>query len=154
MSQIIEQIVIDEHLEEIAAILIVEHLFYTLYIATNNWTPGIFSTALCPGYNQGGHWRCDYVTDQVFQEKSYKTNHHLFSVYAGVLWRSVKSIIALEKAFFLREGHIWWLLYPFSSLRRFISNSPIVLHHGWIWRTVCSSLNDSNDSLKEVDLNF
>ena len=41
------------------------------------------------GHNQGGHWRCDCVTDLVFQEKSYKTNLHLFSAYAGVVWRSV-----------------------------------------------------------------
>ena len=61
-------------------------------------------------------------------------------------------IIALEKAFFLIDGHLWWFLYHFSSLRRFISNSPIVLHHA-IWRTVCLSLNDSNNSVKEVDLN-
>ena len=32
----------DEHLEEIAKSLIVEHLFYTTSIATNNRTPGIF----------------------------------------------------------------------------------------------------------------
>ena len=31
------------HLEEIAEKLIVEHLFYTTSIATNNRTPGIFS---------------------------------------------------------------------------------------------------------------
>ena len=45
-------------------------------------------------------------------------------------------MIALKKAFYLRDVHIWWLLYPFSSLRRFISNSPIVLHHT-ILRNVC-----------------
>ena len=33
---------IDEHLEEIAENLIVEHLFYTISIATNNRTTGIF----------------------------------------------------------------------------------------------------------------
>ena len=33
---------IDEHLEEIAKNLIVEHPFYTIYIATNNRTPVIF----------------------------------------------------------------------------------------------------------------
>ena len=33
-----------------------------------------------------------------------------------------------------------------------MSNSPIVLHHV-IWRTVCLSLNDSNDSVKGVELN-
>ena len=46
---------------------------------------------LRPGYTQGGHWRCDYVTDLVFQEKSYKTNLHLFSAYTWVVWRSVKT---------------------------------------------------------------
>ena len=35
MSQIAEHAKIDEHLEEIAANLIVEHLFYTISIATN-----------------------------------------------------------------------------------------------------------------------
>ena len=33
---------IDEHLEEIAKNLIVEHMFYTISIATNNRTPVIF----------------------------------------------------------------------------------------------------------------
>ena len=33
---------IDEHLEEIAEKIIVEHLFYTISIATNNRIPGIF----------------------------------------------------------------------------------------------------------------
>ena len=37
---------IDEHLEEIDENVIVEHMFYTISIATNNRTPGIFSTAL------------------------------------------------------------------------------------------------------------
>ena len=37
---------IDEHLEEIAKNLIVEHLFYTISIATNYRTPVIFFTAL------------------------------------------------------------------------------------------------------------
>ena len=37
---------INEHLEEIAKSLIVERLFYTISIATNNRTPIIFSTAL------------------------------------------------------------------------------------------------------------
>ena len=46
MSQIVEHTEVDEHLEEIAANLIVEHLFYTISLATNNRTPGIFSTAL------------------------------------------------------------------------------------------------------------
>ena len=36
---------IDKHLEEIAKNLIVEHMFCTVSIATNNWTPVIFSTA-------------------------------------------------------------------------------------------------------------
>ena len=36
---------IDKHLEEIAKNLIVEHLFYTISIATNSRTPLIFSTA-------------------------------------------------------------------------------------------------------------
>ena len=37
---------IDEHLEEIAENLTVEHLFFIISIATNNRTPEIFSTAL------------------------------------------------------------------------------------------------------------
>ena len=46
VSQIVDHTEIDEHLEEIDENLIAEHLFYTLSIATNNRTPGIFSTAL------------------------------------------------------------------------------------------------------------
>ena len=42
MFQIVEHTEIDEHLGEIAENLIVEHLFYNIYIATNNRTPGIF----------------------------------------------------------------------------------------------------------------
>ena len=42
MSQIVEHTKIDEHLGEIAENLIVEHLFYTISIATNNRTLGIF----------------------------------------------------------------------------------------------------------------
>ena len=42
MSQIVELTEINEHLEEIAKNLIVEHLFYTISIATNDRTPGIF----------------------------------------------------------------------------------------------------------------
>ena len=45
MSKIVEQTEIDEHLEK-SENLIVEHLFYSISIATNNITPGIFSTAL------------------------------------------------------------------------------------------------------------
>ena len=46
MFQIVEHTEIDEHLGEIAENLIVEHMFYTISIATNNRTPRIFSTAL------------------------------------------------------------------------------------------------------------
>ena len=42
MSQIVEHTEIDEHLEQIAENLIVEHLIYTIFIATNNRTSGIF----------------------------------------------------------------------------------------------------------------
>ena len=42
MSQIVEHTEIDEHLVKIAKNVIVEHLFYTISIATNNRTPGIF----------------------------------------------------------------------------------------------------------------
>ena len=42
MFQIVEHTEIDEHLGEIVKNLIVEHLFYTIYIATNDRTPGIF----------------------------------------------------------------------------------------------------------------
>ena len=45
MSKIVEHTEIDEHLEQIAEILIVEYLFYTASIATNDRTPGFFSTA-------------------------------------------------------------------------------------------------------------
>ena len=41
MSQIVEHTEIDEHLEKNTENLIVEHLFYTISIATNNRTPGI-----------------------------------------------------------------------------------------------------------------
>ena len=47
MFQIVEHTEIDEHLGEIVENLIVKHLFYTIYIATNDRTPGIFfSTVL------------------------------------------------------------------------------------------------------------
>ena len=46
MSQIVEHTEINEYLEEIAESLIVEHLLYTISIATNIRTPGIFTTAL------------------------------------------------------------------------------------------------------------
>ena len=42
ISQIVEHTEINEHLEEIAENLIVEHLFYTISIATNNRIPGIY----------------------------------------------------------------------------------------------------------------
>ena len=42
LSQIVEHTEINEHVGEIAENLIVEHLFYTISIATNNRTPGIF----------------------------------------------------------------------------------------------------------------
>ena len=42
VSQIVEHTEIDEHLGRIAENIIVEHLFYTIFIATNNRTPGIF----------------------------------------------------------------------------------------------------------------
>ena len=42
VSQIVEHTEIDERLGRIAQNLIVEHLFYTISIATNNRTPGIF----------------------------------------------------------------------------------------------------------------
>ena len=42
VSQLVEHSEINELLEEIAENLIVEHLFYTVSIATNNRTPGIF----------------------------------------------------------------------------------------------------------------
>ena len=45
VSQIVEHTEINEHLEEIVKNLVVEHLFYTISIATNYRTPGIFSTA-------------------------------------------------------------------------------------------------------------
>ena len=70
------------------------------------------------GHNQGGHWRCDCVTDLVFQEKSYKTNLHLFSAYAGVVWRSVNKNNRSRESIFLREGHIWWFLYPLCKHSR------------------------------------
>ena len=42
VSQIVGHTETDEHLEQIAKNLIVEHLFYTISIATNDRTPGIF----------------------------------------------------------------------------------------------------------------
>ena len=42
VSQQVEHTEIDEHLEEIAENLIVEHLFYTISIATNNRTLWFF----------------------------------------------------------------------------------------------------------------
>ena len=42
VSQIVEHTEIDEHLEQIAENLILEHLIYTIFIATNNRTSGIF----------------------------------------------------------------------------------------------------------------
>ena len=42
VSQIVEHTEINEHFEEIAKNLIVEHLFYTISIETNDRTPGIF----------------------------------------------------------------------------------------------------------------
>ena len=42
MSQIVEHTLKDEHWKEIAENLIVEHLFYTISITTNNRTPRIF----------------------------------------------------------------------------------------------------------------
>ena len=42
VSQIVEHTEIDEHLVKIAKNVTVEHLFYTISIATNNRTPGIF----------------------------------------------------------------------------------------------------------------
>ena len=42
VSQIVEHTEINEHLEEIAENLIVEHVIYTISIETNNRTPGIF----------------------------------------------------------------------------------------------------------------
>ena len=46
MSQIVGHTEINEHLGEIAKNIIVEHLFYTIFIAISNRTPAIFSTAL------------------------------------------------------------------------------------------------------------
>ena len=42
VSQIVEHTEINEHVGEIAENLIVEHPFYTISIAANNRTPGIF----------------------------------------------------------------------------------------------------------------
>ena len=42
MSKIEEHTEINDHLEKIAKNLIVEHLIYTVSIATNKRTPGIF----------------------------------------------------------------------------------------------------------------
>ena len=46
MSQIVQHTEINEHLAEIVEKLILEHLFYSLSIAINSWTPGIFSNVL------------------------------------------------------------------------------------------------------------
>ena len=42
VSQIVEHIEINEHLEKIAENLMVEHCFTHIYIATNDRSPGIF----------------------------------------------------------------------------------------------------------------
>ena len=42
VSRIVEHIEISEHSTKFAEKLIIEHLFYTISIATNNRTPGIF----------------------------------------------------------------------------------------------------------------
>ena len=42
MYKIVQHTNIDEHLGKISEDLIVEHLFYTISIATNKRTPGIF----------------------------------------------------------------------------------------------------------------
>ena len=69
-----------------------------------------------------------------------------------LVWRIVNKNNCSRENIFLRDGHICWFLYHFSSLRRFISNSPIVLHHA-VRRTMCLSLNGSNDSVNEFGLN-
>ena len=43
LYQIVEHIEIKEHSAKFAEKLLVEHLFYTIFIATNKRTPGIFS---------------------------------------------------------------------------------------------------------------
>ena len=68
-------------------------------------------TCTCPGHNQGGHSRCDYVTDQVFQDKSYKTNLHLFSAYAGLVWRSVNQNSCSRESIFFWEKVIYGYFY-------------------------------------------
>ena len=45
-SQIVKRTELDDHLEEITENQIVEHLFCTISIATNDRTHGIFSTVL------------------------------------------------------------------------------------------------------------
>ena len=77
MSQIVENTEIDEHLEEIAENLI-EHLFYTISIATNNRTPGIF-------------FRCIYsqtrltTVKPVCSDHLYNKNHYLWFIQECVL---------------------------------------------------------------------
>ena len=101
--------------------------------------------------NQGGHWRCDYVTDPVFQEKSYKTNLHLFSACAGVVWRSVNINDCSQESIFLRECHMV-IFIPFFIVTEFHFKFTHYSTPCATLRTVCLALNDSNNSVKAVDL--
>ena len=71
--------------------------------------------------NQGAHWRYDYVTDLVFQEKSYKTNLHLFSAYAEVVWRSVnKNDCSQESILSERSSYMYMVIViPFFIVTAF-----------------------------------
>ena len=72
-----------------------------------------------PGHNQGSHWRCDYVTDLVFQEKSYKTNLHLFSAHAGVVWRSVNKNNCSREVNFSERWSYMVICIPFFMVTAF-----------------------------------
>ena len=71
------------------------------------------------GHNQGSHWRCDYVTDLVFQEKSYKTNLHLFSAYAGVVWSVNKNNSSRDSIFSERSYMYMVIFLPFFTVTAF-----------------------------------
>ena len=100
-----------------------------------------------------------YYGTGVSRKVIHKTNLYLFSAYVGVVllhmleWYEEVWIrrVVVEKDFFLREGHIRWVLYPCSLLWHFIANLPIVLHHV-MWMTEFLSLNDSYDSVKVVQV--
>ena len=80
-----------------------------------------------PGHNQGGNLRCDYVTRSGVSRKSH--TKLIFTCFLHKLgWHEEVwiSIVALEKAFFLREGHIWWFYSPFHRYGVSFQIDPLI----------------------------